>query len=171
MKREPQELQSQEPAQEPEPQPESREVPPPTPPEELKPWYYQYWFLYPTIIFWPLWPVLIIRSPWHNGLVSGAIAWAMLISGGYLVYQGTGGREVLTRLLAGDRWAIFTVQLILPGLIFILITQTHWLRNRRRIMAAATATKPAPTPAKPPGNANPPRRRQRNANRRRHRRR
>ena len=26
--------------------------------------------------------MLILRSPWHNGLVSGAVAWAMLIVGG-----------------------------------------------------------------------------------------
>ena len=58
----------------------------PVPPEELKPWYYQYWFLYPTIVFWPLWSVLIIRSPWHNGLISGVLAWAYLIIFAGLAY-------------------------------------------------------------------------------------
>ena len=109
------------------------------PPEELKPWYYQYWFLYPTIIFWPLWPVLILRSPWHNGLVSGSVAWAMLISGSYMAYQLTGGTEMVDRLRAGDGWAVLTLQLAFPGLLFTVITQVHWLRNRRRILAAAAA--------------------------------
>ena len=57
----------------------------PPPPDELKPWYYQYWFLYPVFAFWPLWAVLILRSPWHNGVASGAVAWAMLIVGGYWI--------------------------------------------------------------------------------------
>ena len=60
-------------------------VDPTPPPEELKPWYYQDWFIFPTVIFWPLWAVLIIRSPWHNGLISGAVAWAMLIVGTYWI--------------------------------------------------------------------------------------
>lgn len=141
-----------------EPPPESREVSPPTPPEELKPWYYQYWFLYPTIIFWPLWPALIIRSPWHNGLVSGAIAWAMLIAGGYLVYL---------RMRMGGTVALTTLMLIVPGLILTLITQMHWLFNRRRILDAATRPNPAPAPTRaapgelgqPPGNRDSTRRR------------
>ena len=128
--------------------PENREESPPAPPEELKPWYYQYWFLYPTIIFWPLWPVLIIRSPWHNGLVSGAIAWAMLFVGSYLVYQGSGGTEVISKLQAGGAATRITLQLILPGLILTVVTQVHWLRNRRRILDAA---KPAGSTTGSPG--------------------
>ncbi len=108
--------------------PEGGKDSPATLPEELKPWYYQYWFLYPTIIFWPLWPALIIRSPWHNGLVSGAIAWAMLIVGGYWVYQ---------RLQMGGTVVTSTLIIIVPGLILTLVTQTHWLLNRRRIREAS----------------------------------
>ncbi len=141
-----------------EPPPESREVSLPTPPEELKPWYYQYWFLYPTIIFWPLWPALIIRSPWHNGLVSGAIAWALLIVGGYLVYR---------RMQIGGTVALTTLMLIVPGLMLTLITQIHWQFNRRQILNAATRTKPATAltksadgePGPPPGDRNSTRRR------------
>ena len=96
--------------------------------EKLKPWYYQYWFFYPTIVFWPLWPILILRSPWHNGLVSGAIAWALLIVGSYLVYQ---------RVQLGGTIAVSTLMFIVPGVIFTVVTQIHWLRNRRRILDAA----------------------------------
>ncbi len=109
----------------------------PSPPEELKPWYYQYWFFYPTIIFWPLWPILIIRSPWHNGMLSGAIAWAMLISGSYIAYQLAGGLETLDRLRAWDQTTIVTLQVVLPGILLTVITQAHWIKNRRRIMNAA----------------------------------
>ena len=144
--------------------------PPPAPPEELKPWYYQVWFLYPSIMFWPLWSLLILRSPWNNGLISGAIAWAMLFVGSYLVYDlGIGGRAGLDGLLAGNITpaALLTGQIILPGLLLIVLTQTHWQRNRRRIMAAArtNAGRTAATPAKPAA-TNPSRRRHRNRKRR-----
>lgn len=100
----------------------------PSPPEHLKPWYYQYWFLYPVIVFWPLWPILIIRSPWHNGLVSGALAWAMLITGGYLI----GYRQVyLTRDLND-----FTVTILIPGVALTFVTQFLWIRDRSRVRTA-----------------------------------
>lgn len=133
--------------------PETPEQQPP--PERLKPWYYQYWFLYPAFMFWPLWSLLILRSPWHNGLVSGAVAWAALFVGSYGVYAwGLGGREGLAALLAGQLTpaALLTGQIILPGLALSVITQTHWLRNRRRIMAAARDSggrAAAAEPAKP----------------------
>ena len=111
-----------------EPQQEVKEGPPPAPPDELRPWYYQYWFLYPMLVFWPLWPVLIIRSPWHNGLVAGSVAWALLIIGGYLAF---------VRFQAGGTVALSTAAIIAPGLLFTVITQIHWTINRRRIMAAA----------------------------------
>ncbi len=110
--------------QSPEPRPDASQEPA-GPPDELRPWYYQYWFLYPMIVFWPLWSVLIIRSPWHNGLVSGALAWALLIIGGYLSY---------VRFQVGGTVALSTVAIIAPGLIFVVITQVHWIMNRRRIM-------------------------------------
>lgn len=113
---------------------------PVAPPESLKPWYYQYWFLYPAFMFWPVWSLLILRSPWHNGLVSGAVAWAALFVGSYLVYAwGIGGREGLAALLDGNLTPgnLLTGQIVLPGLVLSIVTQSHWLRNRRRIMAAA----------------------------------
>lgn len=99
----------------------------PVPPEELKPWYYQYWFLYPTIVFWPLWSVLIIRSPWHNGLISGILAWAYLIIFAGLAY---------VRIQEGGTIALSTVAIAAPGLALTIVTQAHWTRNRRRIINA-----------------------------------
>ena len=106
-------------------QPEEEEGPSPVPPDDLRPWYYQYWFLHPMIVFWPLWPVLIIRSPWHNGLIVGALAWAWLIIGGYLAF---------VRLQVGGTVALSTVAIIAPGLLFTVFTQVHWIINRRRIL-------------------------------------
>ena len=123
--------------------PEQEEGPSPVPPDELKPWYYQYWFLHPMIVFWPLWPILIIRSPWHNGLIVGALAWAWLIVGGYLGF---------VRLQVGGSVALSTVAIVAPGLLFTVITQVHWTINRRRIMegqrtTAATAAQDDPPAA------------------------
>ncbi|HZA25125.1 MAG TPA: hypothetical protein VFA32_21435 [Dehalococcoidia bacterium] len=96
----------------------------PSPPRELKPWYYQDWFLFPMFIFWPLWAVLILRSPWHNGVISGAIAWAMLIAGSFLVAQ---------RLRLGGTVAESTLIFIIPGLVLTVITQVLWLRDKRAL--------------------------------------
>ena len=137
------------------------------PPEELKPWYYQYWFLYPMIVFWPLWPVLILRSPWHNGLVSGALAWAMLISGSYIAYRVSGEMDAINRIQAGDQWALVTLQVIVPGLILTVITQIHWTMNRRRILDAPRQSPPAESPVSEPPESG----RRRRSNRRRGRRR
>ena len=100
----------------------------PSPPsQELKPWYYQEWFMFPTVVFWPLWAILIIRSPWHNGLISGAVAWAMLIVGGYFI--------IWIQLIESRRLNDFTIVLIIPGLLLTLITQVHWMRYRRALRA------------------------------------
>jgi hypothetical protein len=96
----------------------------PSPPSELKPWYYQDWFLFPVFIFWPVWAVLILRSPWHNGLVSGAIAWAMLIAGSFLV---------MTRLQMGGTVMQSTLMFIIPGLILTVVTQALWFQDRQRL--------------------------------------
>jgi hypothetical protein len=97
----------------------------PPPPSELKPWYYQDWFLFPAFIFWPVWAVLILRSPWHNGLVSGAIAWAMLIVGSYLI--------VWRQLVQSGGLNQVTVTLIIPGLILMVVTQALWLGDRKKL--------------------------------------
>ena len=100
---------------------------PSPPPQELKPWYYQEWFMFPTAVFWPLWAILIIRSPWHNGLISGAVAWAMLIVGGYFI--------IWDQLIPSGRLGQTTIVLILPGLLLTVITQVHWMRYRPTLRA------------------------------------
>lgn len=94
----------------------------PSPAPELKPWYYQDWFLIPMFPFWPLWAVLILRSPWHNGMASGAVAWAMLIVGGYLI--------LWEQLVQSRELNDVTIVLILPGILFTVITQGHWFRYK-----------------------------------------
>ncbi|MSQ16208.1 MAG: hypothetical protein EXR54_01365 [Dehalococcoidia bacterium] len=92
-----------------------------------RPWYYQFWFLYPSFLFWPVWPVLIIRSPWQGSLLAGSIAWAVLISG---VVLGA------VRLAKGGTVAYSTLAVIAPGLILTLIIQAHWIAYRRSVTAA-----------------------------------
>ena len=92
--------------------------------EELKPWYYQYWFLYPTFILWPLWSILILRSPWHNGILSGAIAWAWLISGGYLIIK----RAELGGTVLGS-----TLAFVIPGILLTILTQIMWLKDKNKL--------------------------------------
>lgn len=89
------------------------------PPKELKPWYYQDWFLFPSFVFWPLWSILTIRSPWHNGFIAGALSWALLFMGVYLlVYQALILGEGISRQGA--------VTFIIPGVALAIVTQIHW---------------------------------------------
>ena len=125
-----------------EPQPEEQGAESPAPPDELKPWYYQYWFLHPMLVFWPLWPVLIIRSPWHNGIIIGSLAWAYLITFGGLAYF---------RLQEGGTVALSTLAYAAPGILLTAITQAHWIKNRRSILAAARNRPPLTSPDSPPG--------------------
>ena len=105
---------------------------PSPPPQELKPWYYQEWFMFPTAVFWPLWAILIIRSPWHNGLISGAVAWAMLIVGGYFI--------IWEQLIPDQRLNPITITVIIPGLLLTVITQVHWARYRPALRAGLLST-------------------------------
>lgn len=106
----------------------------PEPPEELKPWYYQYWFFYPVIVFWPVWPVLVLRSPWHNHFAWGTAAFTMLIVGSVLI-----GRQIYENQSLGQ----FTTTIIIPGLILTVVTQALWLgRDRKRVREAMR--QPAP---------------------------
>ncbi len=111
--------------------PEPLPPPLPVPPEALKPWYYQGWFLVPTFVWWPCTAILFIRSPWHNGMVSGALSWAWLIVGGGFIflrmqYHWQNGEPVVAD---PTLWA-----LAMPGIALTVITQTLWLtRDRPRI--------------------------------------
>ncbi len=110
-----------------------------------RPWYYQFWFLYPSFLFWPVWSVLMIRSPWQSSLLAGAIAWAVLFSGIGLS---------VVRLAQGGAVAYSTLAVIAPGLILTLITQTHWIAYRRGVIAATAARADAPpgAPRRPGAN-------------------
>lgn len=105
--------------------------PPPVPPDALKPWYYQGWFLVPTFVWWPCSAILFIRSPWHNGIVSGALSWAWIIVGGGFIflrmqYHWQNGEPAI---VDPTLWALAA-----PGVLLTIITQTLWLtRDRPRI--------------------------------------
>ena len=111
-------------------QPASPNSEPPVPPDALKPWYYQGWFLVPTFVWWPCSAILFIRSPWHNGWLSGALSWAWLIIGGGWIFLRTQYR------LRNDAPLLDPTLLALaaPGVLLAIITQSLWLlRDRPRI--------------------------------------
>ena len=104
--------------------------PPPVPPDALKPWYYQGWFLVPTFVWWPCSALLFIRSPWHNGVVSGALSWAWLIVGGGWLFL-----RAQFHLRNGETLVDPTmIALTAPGIALTILTQFLWLvRDRPRI--------------------------------------
>ena len=112
------------------PVPEPLPPPPPTPPDALKPWYYQGWFIVPTFVWWPCSAILFIRSPWHNGVVSGALSWAWLIVGGAF-----GFLRIQLNREQGEPWLDPTLMaLAAPGIALTIVTQTLWLlKDRPRI--------------------------------------
>ena len=116
--------------------PKEQQQPPPS--EDLRPWYYRNWFLIPafvlgwpvipeTSILWPLWSVLIIKSPWHNGILSGGLAWAMIMTGGYVLVSRAGSSPGATAAL------------LLPGVALTVLTQVHWSRYKHILRAATPA--------------------------------
>ena len=117
------------------------------PPEDLeRPWYYEMWFLIPTFIlgwpfsfpfvFWPVWAVLILRSPWHNNIMVRGLAWAMIIVGVALFVMNLDRPQ-------GPRFAI---AIIIPGFVATVATQILW--SRFRVEHGLMARLPAP-PAQP----------------------
>ena len=126
----------------------------PRPPDELRPWYYRNWFLYPAfilgwpvwlnfqiVLLWPAWSILIIRSPWHRGFLTGTLAWAMLMSGGALI----GLQFVQFRANP-----VQTLILVAPGLILTVITQFLWARYKKKLPAVESGPAPAPMVVKGP---------------------
>ena len=122
-----------------------------SPPPYLRPWYYRNWFLYPAFILgwpipsfvwlWPAWAVLILRSPWHNGFVTGTLAWAMLMSGGFMIW-------LQVRESNADR--IVLVLLIAPGVIVTVITQALWTRHKRELASGVAERGSLPQVVKGP---------------------
>ena len=135
--------------------------PPPVPPNALRPWYYREWFLVPTLVWWPCSAILLLRSPWHNGVLTGILSWTWLIAGGMWIflriqYSGTIADPTL--------WALAA-----PGLFLTILTQSMWLTRHRprirriragrrvrrlrhragtgRVYAAATSTDYRPAPS------------------------
>lgn len=104
--------------------------PPPQPPDALKPWYYQGWFIVPTFVWWPCSAILFIRSPWHNGVVSGALSWAWIIVGGGWIFL-----RAQLRMQNGEPLLDPTLlALAAPGICLTVVTQALWLtRDRPRI--------------------------------------
>ena len=126
-----------------------KEQQPPPPPADLRPWYYRNWFLIPafvlgwpivpeTSILWPLWAVLIIKSPWHNGILSGGLAWAMIMTGGYLLVSRAGSSPGATAAL------------LLPGVALTVLTHVHWSKYKHILRAATPAAVEDSTQDSPP---------------------
>ncbi len=123
----------------------------PPPPDERRPWYYRNWFLFPTFLLgwpipdipmlWPVWAVLILRSPWHRGFITGTLAWAMLISGAWMVSL---------RILDTTTSVVFTVVTLAPGVVLTATTQTLWARHRKELLGGESGPRPAPMAVKGP---------------------
>ena len=109
---------------------------PTTPQEQKRPWYYSTWFLALTFILgwpiqfsvglsvpllWPTWSILILRSRWHRNFITGTVAWAMLMSGGFLVIVQFAAIQTETELQT-----LRTVIVVSPGLILAAYTQFLW---------------------------------------------
>lgn len=132
-------------------------VPPPSP---QRPWYYQTWFLagsfilgWPVVIapfgvLWPVWGVLMLRSPWHDHPLLKGLGWAHLVVGGILFGM------IFRRALAegGDSTGV-AVMILIPGLLITLATQVMWARYR--LENSSDAEEPPP-PDDPPFDSPPP---------------
>ena len=105
------------------------------PPSYPKPWFYKDGYLHAAFIFWPFWSILILRSPWHNGIWSGGFAWAVLFIGGFLG---------LKWIQAGTYQNV--IVLFMPGVLLTIFTQIQWATHKRTY---ARARPSAPPPARP----------------------
>ena len=99
----------------------SQDLPPP--PRELRPWYYQNLFLAVAFVLWPAWPVLIIRSPWHNGILSGGVAWCALIVGSVAGFKS---------VQAGS-WDLIVVYYV-PGFVLTFALQVFWAAYKKEYL-------------------------------------
>ena len=106
--------------------------PEPVTPSPQRPWYYQNWFLIPAFILgwpiafpfgvlWPVWGLLMLRSPWHTHPLLKGLGWAMLVVGGVLFVKA---------LQVGGETAGRAIAVLIPGLLATLVTQVMWARYR-----------------------------------------
>lgn len=95
----------------------------PPPPRELRPWYYQNLFLVAAFVLWPAWPVLIIRSPWHNGILSGGVAWMLLIVGSVAVFKTA----------QAGAWDLIAL-IVPPGLVLTFALQVFWASYKKQYL-------------------------------------
>ena len=131
----------------------------PTPQIPQRPWYYQNWFLVPAFILgwplfpplgvlWPVWALLMMRSPWHNNVWLRGLAWAMLVVGAVRFAKG---------LTADQDTVAIAVSTLIPGLIVTGIVQIMWARYKMELRSGARPVNP-PTdlddfPADPPASS------------------
>lgn len=127
----------------------------PTPPPERRPWYYQTWFLFaafvlgwpiPFYIFgilWPVWAVLILRSPWHTNTLLNGLGWAMIAVGAVIFAK---------ELAESTGSAVRIGTILIPGLIVMVVTQVMWTKYK---LQHGLNTRPPITPTASPPNPDP----------------
>lgn len=135
-----------------------------SPAPENSPWYYKLWFLIPAFILgwpalplpypslWPLWAVLIIRSPWHTGFITGTLSWAMLLAGGVMM---------VVKFREPDADIFKVAALAVPGLVITVITQAHWSRHKSGYTNGGDEQRPTTAPVEDSAAQEPARRRTR----------
>lgn len=96
-----------------------------------RPWYYHNWFQFASFVLgwpavdlpvvgvlWPVWGLLVLRSPWHHHVLLRGLGWAMLAVGGYMFV-----------MMFGDN-AGRTIAKLAPGLVVTAIIQVLWTKWR-----------------------------------------
>ena len=78
-------------------------------------------FIFPPFVLWPVWGILIIRSPWHDQTLIRGLAWAMLIVGSVLEVRN---------FRDAPQGPEFVLALLAPGIVITVMTQVMWSRYR-----------------------------------------
>ena len=159
-----------------------------TAPEQHRPWYYQSWFLVATFVLgwpitpwsmlWPVWAVLILRSPWHRTFPIRSLAWTMLLTGAVLMafflYSGKEPLPASTETVESDSGNLTAtdvdgtrsltvglrnaLRLAVPGLFLTGLTQFMWARQK---LSNEIGAVPFPQPSSTSPSATPRRQRSR----------
>ena len=116
-------------------------------PDSSRPWFYRPEFFFAFFIFPPVWSILALRSPWNNSVITGGVAWAVLIVSGVMAFKWVQN---------GSPQNLF---LFVPGVILTVVTQVQWARNRAENRPPATvgAESPAVPGQERLGSSRPPR--------------